>query len=65
MKQQTNIKKEQRFISKKHNVLTKEVNNIVQGANNDKRIQSIDSKETYAYAQAKIQYVEKKVNETK
>ena len=29
MKQQTNIKKEQRFRSKKHNVLTKEVNNIV------------------------------------
>ena len=37
------LKSQQRFRSKKHNVVTGEVNKIALSANNDKRIQSIDS----------------------
>ena len=37
----------------KHNVFTKEVNKIALGANDNKRIQSIDSIETYAYETSK------------
>ena len=33
----------------RNNVFTEEVNNIALSANHDKRIQSIDSVETYAY----------------
>ena len=39
----------QRFKSDKHNVFTEEVNKITLSANNDKRIQSIDPLERYAY----------------
>ena len=42
-KKQTNIKSQQRFRSEKRNVLTEKVNKIVLSANEDKRIQQIDS----------------------
>ena len=32
-----------------YNVFTKDINKISSGSNNDKRMQSIDSIETYAY----------------
>ena len=40
---------QQRFRSNKHNVFTEEVNKIALSANNDKRIQSANSIETYLY----------------
>ena len=43
------LKSQQRFRIEKHNVFTVKVNNIALSANNDKRIQSIDSVETYSY----------------
>ena len=43
-------KSHQSLRSEKHNVFTEEVNNI---ANDDKRIQSIDSIKTYAYGKNK------------
>ena len=47
------LKSQQRFRSKKYNVFTEEVNRTELSANNDKRIQSIDSIETYAYGPGK------------
>ena len=44
---------QERFWSKKHNVFTEEVIKIALIANNDKRIQSIDCKETYLYSKSK------------
>ena len=44
---------QQRFRSKEHNVFTKEVNKIAVSANNDKRIQPINSAETYTYGTSK------------
>ena len=38
-----------RFKSERHNVFTEVINKIALSANDDKRIQSIDSTETYAY----------------
>ena len=43
------IKTQQRFKSESHNVFTEEINKIALSSNNDKRMQSIDSIETYAY----------------
>ena len=43
------LKSQLRFRSKKHNVFTEEVNKTALSTNDDKRIQSIDSIETYAY----------------
>ena len=47
------LKFQQRFKSGKHNVLTEEVNKIEQSSNDFKRIQSIDSIETYACEMSK------------
>ena len=47
------LKTQQRFKSKRHNVFTEEINNITLGSNNDKRIQLVDSIETYAYGMKK------------
>ena len=49
MKNDKLILKTQRFKTEKDNVFTEEVNNIALHRNDDKRIQSIDSVETYAY----------------
>ena len=42
-------KLQQRFRSEKHSAFTEEVNKTVLNAKNDKRIQSVDSLETYEY----------------
>ena len=47
------LKTQQRFKSEKHNVFTEEINKIVLSSNDDKRMQSIDSIETYAYGTSK------------
>ena len=44
---------QQRFRSEKLNVFTEEVNKIALIAKDDKRMQSIDSTETYAYGTRK------------
>ena len=49
IKDNTSILKAQRFGSEKHNVFTEEVKKIALSANDDKRIQSIDSVEIYTY----------------
>ena len=49
------LKTQQRFKSRRYNVFTEEINKIVLSCNDDKRMQSIDSIETYAYAMKKIQ----------
>ena len=42
------LKIQQRFISERHNVFTEEINKIALIINDDKRMQSIGSIETYA-----------------
>ena len=44
---------QQRFRSEKYNVFTEEFNKIALTANDDKRMQSTDSIETYAYGTSK------------
>ena len=51
---------QQRFKSERHNVFTKVINKIPLSSNHDKRMQSIDSIERYAYVKSKVQYVRKK-----
>ena len=43
------LKSQQRFRTRKHNVFTEKVNKIALRASDDKRMQSIDSTETYPY----------------
>ena len=47
------LKIQQRFESERHNVFTEGINKIALSSNDDKRMQSIDSIETYAYATSK------------
>ena len=47
------LKIQQRLKTKKHNVFTKEINKIALSLNDDKRMQSINSIETYAYGTIK------------
>ena len=47
------LKTQQIFKSEKHKVFTEEINMIALSSNDDKRIQSIDSIETYAYGTSK------------
>ena len=47
------LKSQKRFKSKRNNVFTGAVNKIALSASNDKRIQSVDSIETYAYGMSK------------
>ena len=47
------LKSQKGFRSEENNVFTEEVNKIALSANEDKRIKSIDSVETYAYGTSK------------
>ena len=47
------LKTQQRFKSERRNVFTEEINKIALSSNDDKRMQSIDLIETYAYATSK------------
>ena len=47
------LKIRQRFRGEKHNVFTEEINKIASSSNDNKRIQSIDSIETYGYEMSK------------
>ena len=47
------LKTKQRFKSERHNVFTEEIYKIALSSNDDKRTQSIDSIETYAYGTRK------------
>ena len=49
------LKTKQMFGSEKQNVFTKEINKIDLGLNDDKRIQSFDSIETYAYGMKPVE----------
>ena len=48
------LKIQQRFKSERHNVFTEDINKIALISNDDKRIQSIDLIETYAYGTKKV-----------
>ena len=48
------LKKQQRFKSETHNIFTEEINKIPLSSNDNKRMQSIDSIETYAYGTSKV-----------
>ena len=47
------LKTQQRFRSEKYNVYIEEINKVVLSSNDDKRMQSIDSIETYAHGTSK------------
>ena len=47
------LKLQQRFKSERHNIFTKKISKIAESSNDDKRIQSIYSIETYAYGTKK------------
>ena len=47
------MKKQQKFKIERHNVFTEEINKIALSSNDDKRMQSIDSIETYPYGTSK------------
>ena len=47
------LKTQKRFASESHNVFTEEITKIALSSNDDKRMQSIDSLETYAYGTSK------------
>ena len=53
IKKKLMLKSQQRFRSEKHNIFTEEVNKIALSVNDDKRVQSIDSTERYAYGTRK------------
>ena len=58
-KNKVKLKSQQRLKSERHNVVTEEINKIALSSNNDNRIQSIDSIETYTYG-PKISLIRKK-----
>ena len=47
------LKTQQRFKSEGHTVFTEEINKIALSSNDDKRMQSVNSIETYAYGTSK------------
>ena len=54
---------QQRFRSEENNIFTEEVNKIALSANDEKKIQLINSIETYAYGTSKKLYIKmKKLN---
>ena len=54
------LKTQQRFKSKRHNICTEEINKIALSSNHDKRIQSTDSIETYAFGTGIVLVSQKK-----
>ena len=48
------LKSQQRFESERNNVFTGEINKIASSSKDDKRMQSIDSMETYEYGTRKV-----------
>ena len=54
------LKSQRRFRSKTHKVFTEKVHKITLSINDDRRIQSSDSKETYAYGMSKDLVCKKK-----
>ena len=52
-KNKLRLKTQRRFKSERHNIFTEEINEITFSSNNDKRMQSIASIETYAYGTSK------------
>ena len=58
-KNKVKLKSQQRLKSERHNVVTEEINKIALSSNNDNRIQSIDSIETYTHG-TKISLIRKK-----
>ena len=55
------LKTQQRLKSRRHNVFTEEIDKIALSSNDDKRIQSIDSIETYACGTSKDVVSQKEV----
>ena len=53
------LKSQERFKSKKHNIFTEEADKIILCADDNKRVQSIHSKETYTYGTSKDLLCEK------
>lgn len=54
---------QQRFRSEENNIFTEQVNKIALSANDEKKIQLINSIETYAYGTSKKLYIKmKKLN---
>ena len=49
----TILKRQQRFKNERHNAFTGEINKIALSSSDDKRMQLIDSIETYAYGTSK------------
>ena len=59
MKTKLTLKTQQRIKSERHNAFTQKINKIALNSNNDKRMQSTDSAQTYAYATNKDVVTEK------
>ena len=55
------MKTQQKFKIERYNVFTEEINKIALSSNDDKRMQSIDSIETYPYGTSKDLVSEKEV----
>ena len=53
------LKTQQSFKSERHNIFTEEINKMALCLNSDKRIQSIDLIETYAYGTSKDLVIQK------
>ena len=53
------LKTQKRFKSERHNVFTEEINKIDLSSNDDKKMQSKDSRETFAYGASKVLVSEK------
>ena len=58
------LKIQQRFKSERHNVFIEKINKIALSSNDDKRMQSINLKETYAYGTSKDLVIKKRLNVT-
>ena len=55
------LKIQQRFKSERHNAFIEEINKIALSSNDDKRMQSINLKETYAYGTSKDLVIKKRL----